>query len=156
MTRGLTLVELVITISLAAIIGVPTGILGSERLSGALRARDYTVAMSLARAEMERLDSLVDGADSDTAFFCTTNLALGTSGPTPITNYEQYLLTRIVSCQTPTSSCQCRCSGQCGTGSPTTARNDIKRIEVQVTKSGSTDRLATLVTYRTKYVLFGP
>ena len=152
---GLTLVELVITISLAAIIGVPTGILLSEHLTGALRARDYTVAMNLARYEMERLDSLVDGANPNTAFFCTTNLALGTSGPTPITNYEQYSLTRVVSCQTPSSSCVCSCSGACGTAAPNNARNDVKRIEVRVTKSGAGEVQATLVTYRTKYVLFG-
>lgn len=149
---GLTLVELVITISLAAIIGVPTGILLSEHLTGALRARDYTVAMSLARAEMERLDSLLASFNN----FCSTDLNLGTSGPTPIAGYAQYSLTRVVSCQTPSSECACSCSGACGTGAPTNARNDIKRIEVRVTKSGSTDRLATLVTYRTKYVLFGP
>ena len=153
---GLTLVELVITISLAGILGVPVGIILSRQLDSALRARDYAVAMSLARQEMERLDSLVDGADTDTAFFCTTNLTLGTVGPTPIASYPQYSLTRVVSCQTPSSNCACSCSGPCGTGAPSNTRNDVKRIEVRVTKSSSTDRLAALVTYRTKYVLFGP
>lgn len=156
MTRGWTLVELVITISLAGILGVPVGILLSRHLGSAIQARDASVAMSLARAEMERLDSLANGADPDTVNFCTTDLALGTVGPTPVTGYPQYSLTRIVSCQTPSSNCACSCSGQCGTGSPTTARNDVKHIEVRITKSGSTDQLATLVTYRTKYVLFGP
>jgi len=154
--RGLTLVELVITISLAGIIGVPAGIILSRQLDSALRARDASVAMSLARQEMERLDSLVDGSDPDTAFFCTTDLTLGTSGPTPIAGYPRYSLTRIVSCQTPSSSCACSCSGACGTGLPTNARNDVKRIEVWITRSGSSEVLASLVTYRTKYVLFGP
>jgi type II secretory pathway pseudopilin PulG len=151
----MTLVELIITIALAAILGIPAGILLSEHLGAALRARDFSVAMSLARAEMERLDSLVNGADSDTANFCTTDLALGAVGPTAIAGYPQYSLTRTVSCQTPSSSCACSCSGSCGTGSPTNARNDIKRIEIRVTSSGSGESLASLATYRTKYVLFG-
>lgn len=141
---GLTLVELVITISLSAIIGVPVGILLSEHVGGALRARDYVVALNLARAEMEQLDSLGDN-------FCS----ISTTGPTPISGYPAYTLERVVSCQTSGSSCACSCTGGCG-GAPSSARNDIKRIEVRVTKSDSTDRLATLVTYRTKYVLFGP
>ena len=143
MTRGLTLVELIITISLAAIIGVPTGILLSEHLTGALRSRDYTVAMNLARADLEQLDSFFNN-------FCS----LSSAGPAPVSGYPAYILERVVSCQTTGSSCNCSCSGGCG-GAPSSARNDIKRIEVRVTKSGSTDRLATLVTYRTKYVLFG-
>ena len=38
MTRGLTLVELVLTITLAAIVGVPTGIFLSEHLPRVLHA----------------------------------------------------------------------------------------------------------------------
>lgn len=152
--NGLTLVELIITISLAAIIGVPTGILLSEHLTGALRAQDYTVAMNLARREMERLDSLVNGSNPPTANFCTADLALGTTGPIPIPGYAQYSLERTVSCQV-SAGCDCGCTGGCD-GGPTNARNEVKRIEVRITKSGSTDRLATLVTYRTKYVFFGP
>lgn len=149
---GLTLVELVITISLAAIIGVPTGILLSEHLTGALRARDYTVAMNLARREMEQLDSLDSASGLDNANgFCHPDLALTVPSPPPIVGYwpgYPYDLTRIVQCQV----------GNCGSNcaSPSNANNGIKRIEIRVTKSGSSDRLATLVTYRTKYVLFGP
>lgn len=144
---GLTLVELVITIILTAIVGIPVGILLAEHLTGALRARDYTVAMNLARHELERLDSLNN--------FCHADLDLTPGVPAP-TPDSVYLITRIVSCQTPMSNCACSCSGACGTGTPTNARNDIKRVEIEVTKSGSGERVATLVSYRTKYVLFGP
>ena len=145
---GLTLVELVITISLAGIIGVPVGIILSRQLDSALRARDYAVAMSLARAEMERVDSA-----SDVAAFCNLN----STAPAPVSGYPAYTVERVVACQTAGSNCNCGCTGACGVGgTPTSARNDIKRIEVRLTKSGSTDRLATLATYRTKYVLFGP
>jgi len=150
MTRGLTLVELVITISLAAIIGVPAGILLSEHLTGALRARDYAVALNLARAEIERLDSLND--------FCHTDLNLATTGPTPITGYPAYSLVRIVQCQTSSSSCVCSCTlrqGPLDCRNATSATNDIKRTEVRVTKSGSSDNLASLVTYRTRWISFG-
>jgi len=145
--RGLTLVELVVTIILTAIIGIPVGILLAEHLSGALRARDYTVAMNLARREMERLDSWNNFCHAD------LNLTAGTPAPNPD---PAYVVTRIVGCQTPASSCACSCSGTCGSGAPTSARNDVKRVETRVTKSGSGEQLASLVSYRTKYVLFGP
>lgn len=144
---GLTLVELVITISLAAIIGIPTGILLSEHLTGALRARDYTVAMSLARREMERLDSLNN--------FCHTDLDVTAPSPPPLVGYwpgYPYDLTRIVQCQA--GDCTSQSPGTCHSP-PANARNGIKRIELRVTKSGSTEVQARLVTYRTKYVLFG-
>ena len=144
--HGLTLVELVVTIVLTAIIGVPMGRMVAEQLRGALNARDSTIAMNLARLELERLDSLND--------FCHADLALtgGTTAPNPD---PAFTVTRIVSCQTPTSSCACSCSGGCG-GAPSNARNDIKRIEIRVTKSGSGELGAAAVTYRTKYVSFGP
>jgi len=139
--RALTLVELVITISLTAILGIPAGILFSEHLNGALRARDYTVAMSLARAEMERLDSLND--------FCHVDLTVNSPAGTTISPYQgyPYALTRAVWCQTG------NCASNCAT--PSNANNGIKRIEIRVTKIGSTENRATLVTYRTEYVLFG-
>ncbi len=139
--QGLTLVELVITISLAAIIGIPTGILLSQHLKGALRARDAVVAMNLARYEMERLDSLND--------FCHVDLTVNSPAGLPINSYQgyPYTLTRIVWCQTG------NCASNCG--SPSNTNNGVKRIEIRVTKSGSTDVLASLVSYRTEFVLFG-
>ena len=139
---GLTLVELVIAISLAVIISIPVALLLSEHLSGALRARDAMVAMNLARYEMERLDSLND--------FCHVDLTVNSPGGLSIPSYQSYpyTLTRTVWCQAND------CSSNCAT-IPTNAKNGIKRIEILVTKDGSTARLAFLVTYRTKFVLFG-
>ena len=151
--RGLTLVELVITISLAAIIGIPVGILLSEHLTGALRARDYAVAMSLARAEMERLDSLDSSSGLDNSNgFCHPDLNLTSPTPPPIAGYwpgYSYDLTRIVLCQTG-GNCALNCA------SPADANNGIKQIEVRVTKSGSGELGASLMSYRTKFVRFGP
>ena len=137
---GMTLVELVITISLSAIIGVSAGILLSEQLRGALRARDYSVAMNLARAEMEKLDSRND--------FCHADLALGTTDL--VSGYPAaYTVRRVVSCRTGGTTC-----ANCNLP-PTNANNGVKQIDITVKKSGSGETLATLVTYRTKYVLFG-
>ena len=138
---GLTLVELVLTISLAGILSIPIGILISEQLRGAMRARDVTIAMNLARAEVERLESFND--------FCRSELALTTTAGVvvPGASFPAYVVTRIVSCQT--GNCDANC------GSPSNANNGIKRIEIRVTRSGSSTPLATLVTYRTKFVLYG-
>ncbi len=140
---GLTLVELVITISLAAIISIPVGLLLSEHLSGVMRSRDVTVAMNLARYEVERLESLNN--------FCHTDLTVNSPAGTTINPYQGYPygLTRIVWCQT--GDCTSNCASP-----PSNAANGVKRIEIRVTKSGSTAILASLVTYRTKFVLFGP
>ncbi len=140
-SNGLTLVELIVTISLAAILGIPAGILFSEHLTAALRARDATVAMSLARYELERLDGLND--------FCHVDLTVNSPAGTTISPYQgyPYALTRTVWCQTGD------CAFNCAT--PSNANNGIKRIEIRVTKIGSAENRATLVTYRTKYVLFG-
>ncbi len=152
MRRGLTLVELVITISLTAILAIPVGILLSEYFTGAVHARDATIAMDLARYELERLDGLNDffvdhsPANSDLKVNCPSGSAVTQAFP----NYQTYpsvswpyTLTRVVDCFL--GNC-------CTTG---TANPGIKRVRVTVTKSGSIDPLATLTTYRTKNVLFG-
>lgn len=131
MSRGLTLVELVITISLAGILGVPVGMLLSEQLNGALKARDYTVGMNLARQEMERLDSLND-------FF-----VLASQSASAVPGFPAYTRTVTVTC----SFGNCTSTGVGSQGG--------KRVEVVVTKTGSSDPLARLVTYRTKHVQFG-
>ena len=135
MRRGLTLVELVVTIALAGIIGIPTGLLVSEQLRLAIGSQDSNVAMQLGRTEMERLDSLND-------FFAQPDLDVGT---TTLLDYQgyPYTLTRVVSCQAG----DCIDSGIQVQG--------IKRIEIRVTRSGSTEPLARLISYRTKHVQFG-
>src|SRR3989338_1682819 len=117
MTRGLTLVELIITISLTAILGIPAGILLSRQLGAAIDARDYTVAMSLARYEMERLDSFNDVYHAD---LFVTNSPVTTT----IADYQgyPYTLQRTVSCLT----------GNCTTGN-----FNVKRVDITVRKTGS-------------------
>ena len=142
--RGLTLVELVITICLAAIISIPVGILLSEHLTAALRARDYTVAMDLARYEMEQLDSLND--------FCHSDLNVNSPSGTTIDPYQgyPYALTRTIWCQAGD------CTSNCSASPPIpNANNGVKRLEIRMRKSGSSETLASLITYRTKYVIFG-
>ena len=113
----------------------------SEHFTGALRARDYIVAVNLARSEMEQLDILND--------FCHANLNVNSPTGTTTDPYQgyPYALTRTVWCQT--GDCASNCA------SPANANNGIKRIEITVKKSGSTDTIASLLSYRTKYVLFG-
>lgn len=128
---GLTLVELIITISLTAIVSVPVSLLLSRQLGAALGARDTSIGMQLARAEMERLDSLND-------FF-----AIASQAAAPVPGFPAYTRSVTVACLL----------GNCvntGTGS-----QGVKRITIVVTKTGSTNPFATLVTYRTKHVFFG-
>ena len=150
---GFTLMELILVISLAMVIGIPVGKLLAEHLTGAIRARDYTVGMNLARWEMERLDSLDSATGLDNANgFCHLNLNLTSLTPSPINNYwpgYPYALTRIVQCQV--GDCT---SNNCASWN-SNGNNGIKRIELWVTKMGSGEPVATLVTYRTKYVRYG-
>ena len=150
-SQGLTLVELVVGITLSAILGIAVGVLVSEHLRAALRVRDMTVAMSLARAELERLDSLdsVAGQENTTGF-CHPDLNVtGASGVTVSSlGGPSYVVVRIVTCQTG------NCASNCASAS--NANNGIKRIEIRVTKTSAVgERVAYLVTYRTKFVVFG-
>jgi hypothetical protein len=133
----LTLVELAIAIGLTGILGIPTGLVVGDLLFGTLHARDAMVALQLARAEMERLDSFDDFFHAD----------LTPPRTTVLPNYLglAYDVTRTVSCQPSAGNC----------ASPDPAIRAIKRIELTVTKTGQTDALARLVSYRTKGVRFG-
>ncbi len=139
MSRGLTLVELIVTITLAAIIGAPAGRLVSEHLRAALRGRDMTLAINLARYEEERLDGLND-------FFAAPDLNVTTTDFASYQGYP-YTLRRTVDCVL----------GNCV--SAVQSSQGVKRITLQVYKpSGANptaELLATVVTYRAKHVLFG-
>lgn len=137
--RALTLVELIITIVLAAIIGIPAGLILSEHLRGALRARDYTVAMSLARQEMERLDSL-----NTTNDFISSIISQPAA---PVPGFPSYTRAVTVICLALPGAEDCT--------STDIATQGVKQITIVVTKTGPGDVLATLVSYRTKHVFFG-
>ena len=133
MSRGITLVELVVTIALSAILAVPLGRLLSQYFNGALEARDATTAMGLARGEMERLDGLNN--------FFDAGLNVGTR-PATVTGFSGYALTIVVTCA----------FGDC----TVSAAQGVKRVEVTVTRPAvPAAPLARLVTYRTKNVFFG-
>lgn len=138
MRRALTLIELVLTISLAGLLGIPTGGLVTEHLRVAMTSRDSTMALQLARQELERLDGLQRAAGQE--FF--VDLPLGT---TTTLNYRgsPYTLTRAITCA----------AGNCT--STALANQGLKRIEVVVTRPGSPAQLAKLISYRTKHVWFG-
>lgn len=141
---GLSLIDLILSISLTSLLAIPVGMLLGSHLEAGLRARDVTVAMNLARHEMERLDSYND--------FCHADLALTAAAPPPLPGYWTgfpYDLTRIVQCHAG------NCDPTCALMPPPNSANGIKRIELRVTKSGSGDQAASLVTYRTKFVRFG-
>ena len=128
---GFTLVELVIAICLSAILGIPAGVLISEQLRAALTARDQVVAIGLARAELERLESLND-------FFAIT-----TQAPAAVPGFAAYTRAVTVTCE----------AGNC-----TNTNFDsqgIKQIDVTVTKTGIAGSLASLTTYRAKHVSYG-
>lgn len=139
MSRGMTLVELVITIALAAILGVPAGVILSEYLRGALGARDYTVAMNLARQEMERLDTF-----NTTPDFISMIVSQSAA---PVPGFPAYTRAVTVICLSLPGAENCTSSD--------TGTQGVKGITIVVTKTGSSEVLATLVSYRTKHVFFG-
>lgn len=151
--RGLTLVELVLAIGLAGILGIPTGLLLSQHLRAVLTARDSTVAIQLARYKMEQLDSLNN--------FFATDLDPGATmaGKSTITpNYlgYPYDLGVVVSCLQAVTNCT----------STSTTTQAVKKIVITVATSVGPDAvarpaistwrpLARLLSSRTKCVCFG-
>ena len=133
--RALTLVEVILTIVLASILGIPTGLLIAEHLNIGIRSRDSVLATQLARNEMERLDAPND-------FFAST---LTPGSPVIITNYQgfPYTMTRSVVCL----------AGDCA--SAVTSTFGVKQVTVTITKPDTGATLARLITYRTKHVAFG-
>lgn len=135
MNRGLTLLELVITLTLAGILAVPIGLLLGEQVHQAVSSQETNPALQLARYEMERLDSLNN-------FFENPDLSIGSTTQTNFLG-TSYDMTRTVSCIV----------GNCTSGSFNS--QGVKLIEVTVTKSGATEPSVALTTYRTKHVSFG-
>ena len=135
--RGLSLVELVISIALLGILAVPTGMLLRELLVLIMNANDTVAAVSVARYEMERLDAIDD--------FYAADFNLGT---TAIPNYQgtPYTLTRTLTCALQWNN------GCTNTG---LGRPGSKRIVVVVTRPGNPTPFATLQSLRTKNVSYG-
>ncbi len=139
MRRGATLLELLIVIIVAALVAVPMGLLISRQVETQLRGRDETVAISLARFELESLASRNNYFDPA--------LALGT---TVLTDYQgqPYTLQRVV---------ECLVGSDCNSTAFTSQA--VKRVIVRVYRPSASNPLATqlvsFVTYWTKHVTFG-
>ena len=123
--KGFTLIELIMTIVVIAIIAIPLALLVMEHLSSTLRSEDYTMAVNLARFEMENVKNL--------------NYASIVSGSFP--NYQGYSfdITRTVSFVQ-------------GNGA---SAESLKLVQVDVNRSGSATILFTLKTYIAQNVAYG-
>ena len=123
--KGFTLIELIMTIVVIAIIAIPLALLVMEHLSSTLRSEDYTMAVNLARFEMENIKNL--------------NYANIVSGSFP--NYQGYSfdITRTISF---------------AQGSGATPES-LKLVQVDVNRSGSAAILFTLKTYIAQNVAYG-
>lgn len=123
--RGFTLVELIMTIVVVGIVAIPLSLLLSSHVQSVFDSGDYTIANNLARFEMEAVNNLAY-ADIVSANF---------------TNYQGYSydIVRTVNYAQ-------------GSGS---AAESLKRVVVQVRKSGDPTILVSLVTYIARNVRFG-
>lgn len=140
-SRGFTLIELVLALTLTAVLSIPAALLVTQTLRAALQARDMMTGLSLARAELERLDALNNFFDTDLLLTCPS----GTAVTTTMLNYNAtpYDVLRTVSCQ----------SGNCCTNAINS--QGLMRIEVTVRRNGTTQTVCRLRTYRAKNVYFG-
>jgi prepilin-type N-terminal cleavage/methylation domain-containing protein len=123
--RGFTLIELVMTIVVAGIIAIPLSLTISQYIKSVFKAQDYTMAVNLARAEIERVNKMPYTSMVTASF----------------TNYQgyPYNVTRTVT----------YIAGSSG------STNSLKQIVVSVTKSGSAEVLANFTTYFARNVSYG-
>lgn len=123
--RGVTLVELILTMVILGIVAVPLTLMLYEHVEGVFLSSDQMLAAQLGRREMERqnnmaYDSLLTASQS---------------------NYQGYLFdvdTTVSYVYGNASSVE-----------------SLKSVQVEVTKHGSSDVLANYITYRVKNVQFG-
>ena len=126
--RGFTLVELIMTVVVVSIVAVPLSLLISQHLESVLQSQDYTLAVTLARLDMEKVNNLsYDNVDS-----------------VPFTPYPgyNYDIGRDVVCL----------QGNYVDG---VSGESLKKITVEVRRTGSSQVLVSLVTYLAKNVAYG-
>ena len=123
--KSFTLIELLMTIVVVAIIAIPLALLVGEHLNSILRSEEYTMAVDLARFEMENVKNL--------------NYANIITGSFP--NYQGYSfdVTRTVSFAQ-------------GNGA---SAESLKLVQVDVSRAGSVTILFTLETYIAQNVIYG-
>lgn len=123
--KGFTLIELLMTIVVVGIVAVPLSLMLSRHIESAFASTDYTTAVNLARFEMEKMNN-ADYADI---------------GSDNFSNYEgyDYDVTRVVTYAQGNAASQ----------------ESLKKITVEVKKSGSAISLISLVTYIAKNIRYG-
>lgn len=122
---GFTLIELIMTIVVVGIVSIPLSLLVSAHIRSVFNSADNTLARELARFEMEKVNN--------------TSYASISSANT--SNYEGYTfdITRTVTYAQGDAS----------------STESLKKIVVDVKKSGSAAILVSLMTYIAKNVGYG-
>jgi prepilin-type N-terminal cleavage/methylation domain-containing protein len=123
--KGFTLIELVMTIMVVGIMAVPLSLLVSQHTQSVFQSADFTAALNLARAEMEKVN----------------NTAYANIVSASFPNYQgyNYDLNRTVAYVQ---------------GSAATAES-LKQVTVSVTEHADAAVLLSLVTYVVKNVSYG-
>ena len=123
--KGFSLVELIMTIVVISIVAIPVSLLLTEHIRSVVYSQDITVALNLARMEMEKVNNLSYASISIASY----------------ANYSGYAydVTRTVT----------YAQGNVGSA------ESLKKIIVEVKKAGSATVITTLTTYLAKNVSFG-
>ena len=123
--KGVTLIELIMTIVVVGVIFIPLSLLMMEQVQGTFQSETRITALNLARLEASQVNN-TDYTSISSVF---------------IPNYQGYSydLTRTVSYE------------QGGPAIP----ESLKKIEISVTESGSANVLVKLVTYIARNVTYG-
>lgn len=123
--RGVTLIELIMTMVVLGIVAVPLTLMMYEHVEGVFWSADHQMAAQLGRLEMERQNNI----DYDSLLTMSQS------------NYQGYDF-----------DVDTTVSYVYGNGS---SAESLKSVRVEVTKHGSSDVLANFITYRVKNVQFG-
>ena len=123
--QGFTLIELILTIVVVSICAIPLSLLVSQHVTSLFQSQDYTMAVNLARFEMEKVNNM-----------SYANIVSGS-----FLNYRGYPydVTRTVSY---------------AQGNGSTAES-LKKIQVDVKKAGSSTVLVTFLTYIVRNIIYG-
>ena len=123
--KAFTLIELVMTIIVVGIVAVPLSMLIGQHIESVFVSEDEVMSRQFARSELEKVNNL--------PFANIVNLT------TPSYEGYNYTVYRIVSFAQGNNA----------------SAESLKKITVNVTKTGSADALISLVTYIAKNVVYG-